>query len=88
MEKIYKSAKTRPGADCGSDHQLLIAKYMLKLKKKKKVGKTKRPFKHDLNQIPSDYTGEVMNRFQGLYLGVPEEQSAGRQRFITLYRRQ
>ena len=51
-----QSAKTRPGADCGSDHELLIAKFRLKLKK---VGKTTRPFKYDLNQIPSDYTVEV-----------------------------
>ena len=49
-----QSAKTRPGADCGSDHQLLIAKFRLKLKK---VGKTTRPFRHDLNQIPYDYSG-------------------------------
>ena len=51
-----QSAKTRPGADCGSDHELLIAKFRLKLKK---VGKTTRPFRHDLNQIPYDYTVEV-----------------------------
>ena len=56
MEKLYKSAKTRPGADCGSDRELLIAKFRLKLKK---VRKTTRPFRSDLNQIP--YTGEVMN---------------------------
>ena len=59
-----QSAKTRPGADCGSDHeQLLIAKFRLKLKK---VGKTTRPFGYDLNQIPYDYTVEVRNRFKGL----------------------
>ena len=52
-------AKTRPGADCGSDHELLIAKFRLKLKK---VGKTARPFRYDLNQIPYDYTVEVTNR--------------------------
>ena len=65
-----QSAKTRPGADCGSDHELLIAKFKLKLKK---VGKTTRPFRHDLNQIPYDYTVEVTNRFKGLDLidGVP-----------------
>ena len=65
-------AKTRPGADCGSDHQLLIAKFKLKLKK---VGKTTRPFRYDLNQIPYDYTVEVTNRFTGLDLvdRVPEE---------------
>ena len=59
------SAKTRPGADCGSDHELLIAKFRLKLKK---VGKTTRPFSYDLNQIPYDYTVEVRNRFKGLDL--------------------
>ena len=60
-----KSAKTRPGADCGSDHELLIAKFRLKLKK---VGKTTRPFRYDLNQIPYDYTVEVRNRFKALDL--------------------
>ena len=58
-----QSAKIRPGADCGSDHELLIAKFGLKLKK---VGKTTRPFRYDLNQIPTDYTVEVTNRFKGL----------------------
>ena len=60
------------GADCGSDHELLIAKFRLKLKK---VGKTTRPFRYDLNQIPCDYTGEVRNRFKGLDLidRVPDE---------------
>ena len=53
--------KTRPGADCGSDHELLIAKFRLKLKK---VGKTTTPFRYDLNQIPYDYTVEVTNRFK------------------------
>ena len=57
-----QSAKTRPGADCGSDHELLIAKFRLKLKK---VGKTTRPFRCDLNQIPYDYTVEVTDRFEG-----------------------
>ena len=67
-----QSAKTRPGADCGSDHELLIAKFRLKLKK---VWKTTRPFRYDLNQIPNDYTGEVRNRFKGLDLidRVPDE---------------
>ena len=60
-----KSAKTRPGADCGSDYELLIAKFRLKLKK---VGKTARPFRYDLNQIPYDYTVEVRNRFKALDL--------------------
>ena len=67
-----QSAKTRPGADCGSDHELLIAKFRLKLKK---VGKTTRPFRYDLNKIPYDYTVEVRNRFTGLDLidRVPDE---------------
>ena len=60
-----QSAKTRLGADCGSDHELLIAKFRLKLKK---VGKTARLFRYDLNQIPYDYTVEVRNRFKGLDL--------------------
>ena len=60
-----QSAKTRPGVDCGSDHELLIAKFRLKLKK---VGKTTRPFRYDLNQNPYDYTVEVTNKFQGLDL--------------------
>ena len=60
-----QSAKTRPGADCGSDHELLITKSRLKLKK---VGKTARPFRYDLNQIPYDYTVDVTNRFKGLDL--------------------
>ena len=60
-----QSAKTRPVADWGSDHELLIAKFRLKLKK---VGKTTRPFRCDLNQIPYDYTVEVKNRFKGLDL--------------------
>ena len=58
-------AKTRPGADCGSDHQLLIAKFKLKLKK---VGTTTRPFRYDLNKIIYDYTVEVTNGFEGLDL--------------------
>ena len=66
------SAKIRPGAEWGSDHELLIAKFRLKLKK---VEKTTRPFRYDLNQIPSDYTVEVRNRFKGLDLidRVPEK---------------
>jgi len=60
-----QSAKARPGADCGSDHELLIAKFRLKLKK---VGKATRPFRYDLNQIPYDYTVEVTNTFKGLDL--------------------
>ena len=67
-----QSAKTRPGDDCGSYHELLIAKFRLKLKK---VGKTTRPFRYDLNQIHYDYTVEVRNRFKGLDLidRVPDE---------------
>ena len=61
MAKLY-SAKTRPGADCGSDHELLVAKFRLKLKK---VVKTTRPFSYDLNQITYNYTVEVINRFKG-----------------------
>ena len=60
-----QSTNTRPGADCGSDHELLIIKSRLKLNK---VGKTTRPFRYDLNQIPYDYTLEVRNRFKGLDL--------------------
>ena len=65
-------AKTRPGADCGSDHELLIAKFRPKLKE---VWKITRPFRYDLYQIPYDYRVEVKNRFQGLGLvdRVPEE---------------
>ena len=66
MEKSsIQSAETRPGADCGSDHELLIAKLRLKLKK---VGETTRPFRYDLNQIPCYYTVELMNKFKGLDL--------------------
>ena len=67
MEKrsSIQLAKTKPGADCGSDHEPLIAKLRLKLKK---VGKTNRPFRYDLNQTPYDYTVEVRNRFKGLGL--------------------
>ena len=67
-----QSAKTRPGADCGSDHELLIAKFRLKWKKAEKIT---RPFRYDLNQIPYDYTVEVRSRFKGLDLmdRVPDE---------------
>ena len=70
--ETIQSAKTRPGADCDSDHELLIVKFRLKLKK---VGKTTRPFMYGLNQIPYDYTVQVRNRFSGLDLidRVPEE---------------
>ena len=69
---MIQPTKTRPGADCGSDHELLIAKFRLKLKK---VGENTRPFRYDLNQIPYNYTVEVTNRFKGLDLidRVPEE---------------
>ena len=79
MEKLYtvskssiQSAKIRPGAARSSDHELLIAKFRLKLKK---VGKSTRPFRYDLNQIPYDYTVEMRNRFKGLDLidRVPDE---------------
>ena len=75
--------QTRPGADCGSDQKFLIAKFRLKLKK---VGKTIRPFRYDLNQIPYDYTVEVRNRFKGLDL-IECLMNYG-WRFVTLYRRQ
>ena len=86
MEKLYtvNNKKKRPGADCGSDHELLIIKFRLKLKK---VGKTARPFWYDLNQIPYDYTVEVRNRFKGLDLidRVPDDY---KRRFVILYKRQ
>ena len=87
MEKLYtvskKKKKKRLEADCGSDHELLIAKFRLKLKK---VGKTTRPFMHDLNQIPYDYTVEVRNRFKSLDL-IECLMNYG-MRFVTSYRRQ
>ena len=72
MDKLYTASKNKTGADCGSDHELLIAKFRLKLKK---VGETIRPFMYDLNQIPCDSTVEVRNRFKGLDLidRVPDE---------------
>ena len=72
MEKLYTVSKTRPGAVCGSDHELLTAKFRFKLKK---VGKTTRSFRHDLNRIPYNYTMVVTNRFKGLDRidRVPEE---------------
>ena len=72
MRSSIQSVKTRPGADCGSDHELLIAKFRLKLKKVEKINK---PFRYDLNQIPYNYTVEVTNRFMGLDLvdRVPEK---------------
>ena len=82
MEKLYTVSKNKTGADCGSDHELLIAKFRLKLKK---VGKTTRPFRYDLIQIPYDYTVEVRNRFSGLDL-IEYLKNCGR-KFMTLYRR-
>ena len=81
-EALHNQKKTRPGADHGSDHEL-IAKFRLKLKK---VGKTTRPFMYDLNKIPYDYTVEVTNRFKGLDL--IECLKIYGQRFMTLCRRQ
>ena len=72
MEKLYTVSKNKTGTGCGSNHELLIAKFRLKLKK---AGKTTRPFRYDLNQISYEYTVEVTNRFKGLDLieRVPEE---------------
>ena len=83
MEKLYTVRKRILGADCGLDHEHLIAKFRHKLKK---VGKTTRPFRYDLNQIPYDYTVEMRNRFKGLDL-IECLKSCG-WRFVTLYRRQ
>ena len=81
--KLSTVNKTRLGADCGSDHELFIAKFRLK---KKKVGKNTRPFRYDLNQIPNDYTVEVTNGFKELDL-IECLKNYG-WRFMTLYRRQ
>ena len=83
MEKLYTVSKMRLGDDCGSDHELLIVKFRLKLKK---VGKTTRPFSYDLNQIPYDYTVEVRNRFKGLDLIECLMNYVWK--FMTLYKRQ
>ena len=77
-----QSTKTRPGADCGSDHEFLIAQFRLKLKK---VGKTTRPFRYDLNQIPNDYTVGVRNRFK--VLDLIECLMNYEQMFVTLYKK-
>ena len=82
MKKLIVS-KTRSGADCGSDHELLIAKFRLELKK---VGKTTSSFRYDLNKITYDYTVEVTNRFKGSDL-IECLMNYGR-KFVTLYRRQ
>ena len=79
----YSQKKTRPGADCGSDHELLIPKFRLKWKK---VRKTTRPLRYDLNQIPYNYTVKVTDRVKGLDL-IECQKNCG-QRFVTLYRRQ
>ena len=78
-----QSAETRLGADCASDHEFLIVKFRLKLKK---VGETTKLFRYDLNQIPYEYTVEVRNRFKGLDL-IECLMNYGL-RFVTLYRRQ
>ena len=89
-EALYSQQKKKPGADGRSDHELLIAKFRIKFKK---VGKTTKPFRYDLNQIPYNYTLKVTNRFKGLDLidRVPEVDRVPVQchgwRFITLYRR-
>ena len=83
MEKLYTVSKKRLGADCDSDHELLIAKFRLKLKK---VGKTTRLFRYDLNQIPYNYTVEVRNRLKGLDL-IECLKNYG-WRFMTLYKKQ
>ena len=80
--RSIQSAKTRLGADCGSDHEFLIARFRLKLKK---AGKTTRPFRYNLNQIPYNYTVKVTNRFKRLDL-IECLKNYG-QRFVTLYRR-
>ena len=77
-----QSAKTRLGTDCGSDYELIIAKFRLKLKK---VGKITGPFRYDLNKIPYDYTVQITNRFKGL--GLTECLKNYGRGFITLYRR-
>ena len=81
MEKLYTVSNPRLGADCGSDHELLIARFRVTLKK---VGKTTRPFRYDLNQIPYNYTVEVTNRFKGLNL-IEYLKNYGRM-IMTLYR--
>ena len=83
IEKLYTVSKIRLGADSGSDHELLIAKFRLKLRK---VGKTTGPYRYDVNQIPYSYTVEVRNRFKGLDL-IDRVKNYG-WRFMTLYRRQ
>ena len=83
MEKLYSIIKNKAKIDCGSDHELLIAKFKFELKK---AGKTTRPFRYDLNQIPYDYTVGVRNRVKGLDL-IEYLKNYG-QRFMILYRTQ
>ena len=83
-EALYSQQKQDQDLNCGSDHELLITKFRLKLKK---VGKTTRPFRYDLNQIPYDYTVEMRNIFKGLDMEAECLMSYG-MRFVTLYRRQ
>ena len=82
MEQLYTVSKTRPGADCGSDHELFIEKFRRNMKR---VQKTTRPFRYDLNQIPYNYTEEVTNRCKGLDLIDCLKNYIWR--FVTLYRR-
>ena len=82
MEKLYTVSKNKTRADCGSDHELLIPKFRLKLRK---VGKTTRPFRYDLNQTPYDNTVEMTDRFKGLDL-IDCLKNYG-WRFVTFYRR-
>ena len=83
MEKLYTVRKNKTGADCGSDHELLIARFRPKLKK---MGKTTRPFRYDLNQIPNNYTVVVRNKYKGVDL-IDECRMKYGQRFMILYRR-
>ena len=83
MEKLYTVSKNKTRSSLWLRSWLLIAKFRLKLKK---VGKTTRPFRYDLNQIPYDYTVEVTNRFKGLDL-IECLKNYG-QRFVTLYKKQ
>ena len=85
LNSFIQSVKTRQGTDYVSDHELLIAKSRLELKK---VGKTTRPFRYDQNQTPYHYTVEVTNRFKGLDSIESECRKNYGQRFVTLYRRQ
>ena len=78
--EVLYSQQIKTGDDCGSDHELLTARYRLKLNK---VGKTNRPSRYDLNQISYDYTAEVTNRFKGLDLRECLKNYG--QRFVTLY---